>query len=119
MRTAHVSTLPAPVRRETGGSIESLVWLLTRELVRLGHEVTVFGTNGSEVPGEMVATLPGPYGENGSPGDWHLCEWMNLSRAVAESNRFDVLHSHGYLWGIPLEPLSRAPMVHTLHIAPD
>jgi glycosyltransferase involved in cell wall biosynthesis len=30
-----------------------------------------------------------------------------------------VLHSHVYLWGLPLERLSKAPMVHTLHVCPD
>jgi glycosyltransferase involved in cell wall biosynthesis len=119
MRIAQVSTLSAPVRQITEGSIESLVWLLTRELTRLGHEVTVFGIPGSEVEGEFVASVPGTYGVNGSLDDWQLCEWINLSRAVAESKRFDVLHSHAYLWGIPLAPLSHAPLVHTMHITPD
>lgn len=119
MRIAQISTLSAPVRQITGGSIECMVWLLTRELVRLGHEVTVFGIDGSEVDGELIATLPGAYGASDSLDDWHLCEWVNLSRAVAESKRFDVLHSHAYLWGLPLDPLSQAPLVHTLHIAPD
>src|SRR5207237_6078779 len=102
-----------------GGSVESVIWLLTRELARLGHQVTVFGTADSEGDGELVATLPGPYGAKGSPDDWYLCEWVNLCRAVEESGRFDVLHSHAYLWGIPLQPLARAPMVHTTHIVPD
>ena len=119
MRIAQVSTMSAPVREETSGSVESLVWLLTRELVRLGHEVTVFGAAGSEASGEVVATLPGPYGAAGSLQDWELCEWVNLCRAVEQSERFDVVHAHGYLWGIPLEPFSQAAMVHTLHIAPD
>src|SRR6266511_3386662 len=60
MRIALVSTLSAPVGRETGGSVESFVWLLTRELTRLGHEVTVFGCAGSECDGRLVATLAGP-----------------------------------------------------------
>jgi glycosyltransferase involved in cell wall biosynthesis len=119
MRIAQVSTLGSPVREHAYGSVESLVWLLTREFARLGHEVTVFGVAGSEVDGESVATLAGPYGENGSPDDWHVCEWLNLCQAVQQSGRFDVLHSHAYLWGLPLEPLSQAPMVHTLHIVPD
>ena len=119
MRIAQISTLSAPVRRETGGSVESLIWLLTRELIRLGHQVTVFGTAGSEVDGELVATLAGPYGAHGSLDDWQLCEWVNLCRAVEQSGRFDLLHSHAYLWGIPLQSLSRAPMVHTTHIVPD
>src|SRR5213078_1460357 len=118
MRIAQVATLATPVRRERSDSIEYLVWLLSRELTRLGHEVTVFACAGSEVCGELVATLPGPYGTGGAPDDWQLCEWLNLCRAVEESGRFDVLHSHAYLWGLPLQALSRAPMIHTLHVRP-
>jgi glycosyltransferase involved in cell wall biosynthesis len=119
MRIAQVATLSAPVRADTGGSVESLVWLLTRELVRLGHEVTVFGTAGSEAAGEVVITQPGPYAQSGALEDWHLCEWVNLCGAIEQSSRFDVLHSHAYLWGIPLEPFSAAPLLHTTHIVPD
>jgi glycosyltransferase involved in cell wall biosynthesis len=119
MRIAIASTLSAPVRHDSHGSVEAWTWLLARELDRLGHEVTVFGCGGSEAAGEVVATLPGPYGMPGSYDDWQLCEWINLCRAVEQSHRFDVLHSQAYLWGIPLESLSRAPMIHTLHIVPD
>jgi glycosyltransferase involved in cell wall biosynthesis len=119
MRIAQVSTLASPVRQDAYGSVESLIWLMTREFARLGHEVTVFGVAGSEADGEVVGTLPGPYGENDSLEDWHLCEWVNLCQAVQQSGRFDVLHSHAYLWGLPLEPLSQAPMVHTMHIVPE
>ncbi len=119
MRIALVSTVSAPVRADSFGSVEAWLWLLARELKRLGHETTVFGCGGSEVPDEMVETLLGPYGAPGSYDDWQLCEWINLCRAVEQSHRFDILHSQAYLWGIPLQPLSRAPMVHTLHIVPD
>lgn len=118
MRIAQISTLGTPVREEGSGSIETLVWLLTRELTRMGHEVTVFGIAGSETAGELVATLPGSYGDAGAPNDWQVCEWINLCRAVEQSGRFDVMHAHAYLWSLPLEPLSKAPMVHTLHVLP-
>jgi glycosyltransferase involved in cell wall biosynthesis len=118
MRIAQIATLATPVRSEGSDSIEHLVWLLTRELTRLGHEVTVFATAGSEVDGELVVTLPGPYGTAGAPDDWQACDWLNLCRAVEQSERFDVLHSHAYLCGLPLERLSRAPMVHTFHLWP-
>ena len=120
MRIAQVSTLASPVAAETGGpgSVESMVWALTDGLSAAGHEVTVFGAAGSQVAGELVATLPGSYARDGSPGDWHLCEWINLCRAVQESHRFDIMHFHSYLWALPLEALGRAPMVHTLHIWP-
>src|SRR5262245_60012978 len=119
MRIAHASTLSAPVCRESGGSVESLVWLLTRELTRLGHDVTVFGCAGSASDGKLIATLPGPYGAKGTFDDWQLCEWVNLARAVKRSAEFDVIHTHAYLWGVPLEGLTATPMVHTIHIVPD
>ena len=119
MRIAQIATLSAPVRKDTGGSVELLIWLLTRELAKLGHESTVFGIAGSEVDGEVIVTAPGPYARDGALEDWHLCEWVNLCKAVEQSGRFDVMHSHAYLWGIPLQPLSQAPLVHTIHIVPD
>jgi glycosyltransferase involved in cell wall biosynthesis len=120
MRIAQISTMSAPVRQQSGGSVEALLWLLTRELGRLGHEVTVFATADSELPcGQLVGTLPGPYGHAGSLDDWYLCEWVNLARAVERASDFDVLHAHAYLWSLPLEPLARRPMVHTTHIVPD
>lgn len=118
MRIAQIATVESPVRQSHTGSIEGLVWLLTRELTRLGHEVTVFGTADSEINGELVATLPGPFGTAGTPDDWQVCEWINLCRAIEQSGRFDVVHSHAYLWGMPLERLAHAPMVHTLHTWP-
>jgi glycosyltransferase involved in cell wall biosynthesis len=120
MRIAQVAPLSTTVRPDHAGSIEGLVWLLTRELARAGHEVTVFGAAGSEVPDqvELVASMPGPYGQNGSPWTWYACEWMSLCRAVEESGRFDVMHAHNYLWSVPLTPLAACPMVHTTHVFP-
>jgi glycosyltransferase involved in cell wall biosynthesis len=119
MRIAQIATLSTPVREEGAGSVEAVVWLLARELTRLGHEVTVFAAAGSEVSGELVSTLPGVYGCRGAPGEWWVCEWLNLAAAVEQSRRFDVMHSHAYLYGLALESLSRAPMVHTYHLDPS
>ena len=58
MRIAQISTIASPVREHAFGSVESLIWLMTRELARLGHEVTIFGVAGSEADGEIVTTLP-------------------------------------------------------------
>lgn len=78
----------------------------------------MFASAGSDACGELVATLPGPYGKAGSPDDWQLCEWINLCRAAQEAGRFDVLHSQAYMWGVPLQKLTCAPMVHTIHVMP-
>jgi glycosyltransferase involved in cell wall biosynthesis len=44
---------------------------------------------------------------------------MTLCAAVKRSGEFDVMHSHAYLWGIPLEPFAGCPLVHTMHVTPD
>jgi len=121
MRIAQVAPLATMVQPDHAGSIEGLVWLLSRELSALGHEVTVFGAAGSRLPApvEFVATMPGPYGQNGSPWTWYACEWMSLCRAVEQSARFDVMHAHNYLWSVPLSPLAGCQMVHTTHVFPD
>jgi glycosyltransferase involved in cell wall biosynthesis len=116
MRIAQIATMCTPVRQIGSDSIEGLVWLLTRELTRLGHEVTVFAAPGSEIDGELVTTLPGTYAANGSPGDWQICELINLCRAVEQSGQFDVLHSHNYFYGLLLQALSKAPIVNTFHL---
>jgi len=116
MRIAQIATLATPVRQQGSGSIEGLVWLLTNELVKMGHEVTVFAAAGSRTEGKLVSALPGTYGQNGSPGDWQVCEFINLCRAVELSGEFDVLHSHSYLYGLKLQRLSKAPIVNTMHL---
>ena len=104
--------------RQTGsGSVEGLVWVLSHELVKTGHEVTVFATADSEVCCELVAALPGPYGKKGSPENWLVCEIINLCEAIKHSERFDVLHSHSYLHGLAMQGLTRAPMINTMHVA--
>ena len=118
MRIAQIATVDTPVRREHSGSIEQHVWLLARELTALGHEVTTFGAPGSVVAGRFVATLPGTYAENGAPEDWRVCEVINIARALEQAGEFDVMHSHGYLLGLPFDRLVRTPLVHTLHIHP-
>ena len=118
MRIAQISTVDTPVRRNHSSSVEQLSWVLARELTALGHEVTTFGAAGSDVAGRFCETLPGTYGENGAPEDWRLCEWINLARALESAREFDIVHSHGYLLGLPFDAHIFTPMVHTLHIHP-
>jgi glycosyltransferase involved in cell wall biosynthesis len=118
MRIAQIATVSTPVRRDHAGSVESIAWLLAREFTRVGHDVTTFGCAGSECAGTFVETLPGAYGENGSPDDWNACEWINVCKAIERSDEFDVVHSHAYLWGVTLSGLSRSPLLNTLHVLP-
>jgi len=118
VRIAEVASLDTPVTKEGSASVESIVWSLSRGLTERGHEVTVFAAAGSAPIGELVVTLPGTYGEPGCPDEWQLCELMSVTAAIEQSDRFDVIHSHNYLWGMPVERFSAAPMLHTEHVLP-
>jgi glycosyltransferase involved in cell wall biosynthesis len=118
MRIGLISTTGSVVRRHNAGSIETLVWSLAQHLHAAGHEVTTFAAAGSELAGRLVATVPGPYAKDGSLADWQLCEWVNLTQAIKHARGLDVLHSHVYTWGIPLQEFCPVPMVHTTHVMP-
>ena len=117
MRIAQVATLLTPVSRGTTGSIESMVWALSEELLALGHEVTVFGMPGSRTSAELIGAPVLAYDEP-HPASWYVAEWVNLCQSVREAHRFDVIHTHAYLWGAPLEWMSPVPLVHTCHVMP-
>src|SRR5579872_4811527 len=118
MKIALIPSTLAPIRRGVAASVEALVWTLGREFTNLGHDVTTFGPRGSEPCGRFIETMPGPTGAPHSFSEWHVSEWVNLCRAMERSAEFEVIHAHSYLWSIPLQNLTRAPLVHTLHVLP-
>lgn len=118
MRIAEVASVATPVGPQGSGSIEGMVWTLSSGLARLGHDVTVFGVAGSTGPGKVVVTMPGSYDAAGVPEDWRVAEFVHVARALERSADFDIIHSHGYLYGMPLAPLCAAQLVHTLHVMP-
>jgi glycosyltransferase involved in cell wall biosynthesis len=62
--------------------------------------------------------MPGAYDHPSVPEEWRVAEWVNLAHAVARCGDVDVVHAHGYLYGLSLEALCPAPMAHTLHVMP-
>lgn len=118
MKIAQISTLSSTVGRNSEGSVEKLAWGLSRHLIALGQEVTVFGVPGDSEEVPITSLFSSPYATADTLDNWHLCEWINICEAVKRSADFDILHSHSYLNALPLTPLSRAPILSTLHIWP-
>lgn len=117
LRIAQVAPLAMPVARDVRGSIEQLVWLLTEELVRRGHEVTLFATGDSETSANLHAVYPRSYREDYKLWDsWEYHELMHLASAFERAGDFDVIHSHVYHFAPPLARLTHTPALHTDHI---
>ena len=77
------------------GGTERIVHALAVELDRRGHEVTVFASGDSVVPGRLVATVPSPIRDTGAAGI-HAIPWLTttLMAVMDDGERLDVLHSH-------------------------
>ena len=58
MRIAQIAPLSEAVPPRLYGGTERVVSWLTEELVRLGHEVTLFASGDSRTTAELVASVP-------------------------------------------------------------
>jgi glycosyltransferase involved in cell wall biosynthesis len=97
------------------GGTERIVHELALQLVRRGHDVTVFASGDSDVPGRHVPTVPRALRPSGSADDVGSWFAATVSRVLDRLDEFDVIHSHLEWWSIPLARMSRIPVVSTFH----
>src|SRR5262249_45606814 len=84
LRIAQVAPIAAPVRPDSTRSIEQLVSLLTEELVRRGHDVTLFATGDSQTSAALRAVYPRGYEEDEGLRDWRAHETLHAAAAFEQ-----------------------------------
>src|SRR5918999_1421452 len=115
-RIAVLAPVAMPIRPGEGDSIEQLVSLLTEELVRRGHDVTLFAVGDSETTAELRSVYAHGYRENVEIWDWRVPETLNAASAFEQASAFDVMHSHSYHFALPFTRFVSTPVVHTYHV---
>ena len=116
MRIAEVAPLAESVPPARYGGTERVVWWLVEELVRRGHDVTLFASGDSRTSARLVATWPRALRLSGDPvSDPGVLHAAALARAIGSGEGFDVIHSHVDWIGAVLAARSPAPIVTTLH----
>jgi glycosyltransferase involved in cell wall biosynthesis len=99
-----------------------MVHWLTEELVRQGHEVTLFASGDSQTSAGLYATCEINLLEMMTGGKAYQYECYaaaNFSAALRQSESFDVIHCHIGAATIPYGVLSRTPVLHTVHAGLD
>ncbi len=117
MRIAQIAPLVESVPPKKYGGTERVVHALTEELVRRGHEVTLFASGDSETSAELLSVVPKNLREARVKDLYGFNVWslINLSKAYGSAERFDVIHDHSGYLGLPLAYVAHAPTIITMH----
>lgn len=119
LRIAMLAPPWIPVPPPGYGGIEAVVDAITRELVRRGHDVTLFAAPGSRSQAQVVALLDRPHPDE---IERSLYEVDHVARAFARIDEardagrpYDVVHDHCGFTAFAMADRLQTPMVHTLH----
>ena len=113
MRIAMIAPLEISVPPIAYGGTELIVSLLTEELVRRGHDVTLFASGDSVTRARLV---PGcDRFLRGTDRDKGLLTMLSVTACLERADEFDIIHNHTTLEGLATAGLVATPMLSTLH----
>ncbi len=135
MRIAMLAPISWPLPPTGYGPWELVAHNLTEELVRLGHDVTLFAAGGTVSSAKVVTTCPHalstwPEPERSrerrydpqtglleGPPDSRALEQLHIAACMerASAGEFDVVHSHLHIHALVFGRFIKCPLVTTLH----
>jgi glycosyltransferase involved in cell wall biosynthesis len=115
MRIAQIAPLWERVPPPAYGGIELVVSLLTDELVRRGHEVTLFASGDSLTLANLISVHPRALRLDSTVKDYNIYEVLQLALVYERAEDFDIIHSHTGYTPLAYTNLVKTPTVHTLH----
>jgi len=115
MRIAQVAPLYESVPPKCYGGTERVVSYLTEELVRQGHDVTLFASGDSETKARLVAACPRSLRLDKRCLDQMANHFVMLEQVFRRAAEFDIIHFHVDYMHFPLSRRRPIPHVTTLH----
>lgn len=115
IRIAQIAPLYESIPPKLYGGTERIVHYLTEELVRQGHDVTLFASGDSITNSKLIACVNEGLRLRPNcvdPLAYHIIQMQELSVRVAE---FDILHFHTDYLHFPFSSMLAIPSVTTLH----
>jgi glycosyltransferase involved in cell wall biosynthesis len=115
MRIAQVAPLWESVPPKLYGGTERIVSYLTEELVRLGHDVTLFASGDSVTRARLEAICARALRLNPEILNRDAPMTLLMEQALGKPGDFDIIHSHLDFIGFPLARRNPVPTVTTFH----
>ncbi|MDP3685331.1 MAG: glycosyltransferase family 4 protein [bacterium] len=115
MRIAVLSPIHwrTPPRRY--GPWEWVASLITEELVRRGHDVTLFATGDSQTAARLRSVCPLPIlAPEGQHLEAKMYEYLHSALPFESADEFDVIHNHYNVYPLVFSPFVRTPVVTTV-----
>src|SRR5437899_6825437 len=115
MKIAQVSPLYESVPPKGYGGTERVVSYLTEELVRLGHDVTLFATGDSVTAARLVAPCERSLRLDDRCVDQMAPHILMIEQVIQRAPAFDLIHYHIDYLHYPFSRYYDRPHVTTLH----
>ncbi len=115
LRIAQVAPVYESVPPKLYGGTERVVAYLTEELIRRGHEVTLFASADSTAAARIESIHPTALRTAGLATWGASLQLPMLSEVFDRAERFDIIHCHIDYWSFPFARFVATPTVTTLH----
>jgi glycosyltransferase involved in cell wall biosynthesis len=116
MKIAQVAPVAERVPPKKYGGTERVVHALTEELVRRGHEVTLFATGDSLTSATLKSIFPRSVREANIPEPLSSnLLLLNMGLCYELQDSFDIIHDHLAPLSLPTANIARTPVVMTMH----
>ncbi len=117
MKIAQLAPIAERVPPKKYGGTERVVHALTEELVKRGHEVTLFATGDSETTAKLESVYPRALREAKFKDIYGTNDltMLHIGQAFELQDEFDIIHDHMVPMTLPTANLATTPVVATMH----
>jgi glycosyltransferase involved in cell wall biosynthesis len=115
MRIAEVAPLYESVPPKYYGGTERIISFLTEELIRQGHEVTLFASADSITKANLIPIVPGALRLDPDCLDQLAPHIVEIQEVAEHLDEFDIVHFHIDYLHFPFSQVMSRPHVTTLH----
>ncbi|MCK4799517.1 glycosyltransferase family 4 protein [Candidatus Parcubacteria bacterium] len=115
LKIAQIAPLWETVPPKKYGGIEIMMDKLINELIKRGHDVTLFASGNSKTKATLRSVFPRSLFE--MKVDWYhrSQNLINAANAFSMAKDFDVIHNHAGDNGLLFSQISKTPVLTTLH----